>query len=167
MGLKWKGVLLPHQIGSSVTYQMYICNLTVGIKDEHTESLSWIPHTKVFLLLHFLSCCWEERNSMKTESTAFAEQKETTFHEEREREGERAREREREQKQSLNFLFGFSCCSNIIARWFRLHSWHLVWDPFWELTQKWWLQPSAIFTLPYLVFNWLVFISSNLQPNSL
>ena len=97
----------------------------------------------IFIRLHFLSKssgCEEE--TMKTESPAFVGQTETTCHEDK-----------KERRQSMNFFFFyfFHCNYNVLVRWPN------VWceTHFFVATLKWGLQLSAVFSLPYLVFNWL------------
>ena len=58
-----------------------------------------------------LSSCWEKKREYESCADLVSWAKKKKFHE----------ERKREQKRILNFLFVFSCSSNVLVRWFRLH----------------------------------------------
>ena len=119
---------------SSLTWKLIrYYTLLVGVVERETEYENWVARFR-----------WTKRNSMPWRER------------ERERERETEREREREKTDShLDFSFWFSFVVLTYYSGFVSTAACLVWDLFSELTRKWRQQHSAVFTLPYLVFNGL------------
>ena len=103
--------MLLHKIGlCTVTYQMYGCNLAVGKVDEHTKLCLSSLTKKIIRYYTFLEAVGKKKQSVETESSAFAGQRETTNHEEKER-----------QDRPWIFFLVFFCSSNMSVHLFRLH----------------------------------------------
>ena len=94
----------------------------------------------------------KKKQSIKSESPALAEQRETC-HEER--------DREIESRSKHRYWISFHVSVGVLKGLFAgivFTAARLVLDPFSGLTPKWGRQSLPVFTLPYLVFDWVSFL---------